>query len=77
MYPTRQQPAQVSTLANLVLNDYQIIRLKNPPHSTYYYRQLDSTSHTLSYLDEETAKQAVSDSFRENYQLNEVELVLK
>ena len=28
-------------------------------------------------LDEETAKQAVSDSFRENYQLNEVELVLK
>ncbi len=59
MYPTRQQPAQVSTLANLVLNDYQIIRLKNPPHSTYYYRKLSSdspTSHTLSYLDEETAK---------------------
>lgn len=56
MYPIRQQSAQVSTLANLVLNDYQIIRLKNPPHSTYYYRLLSSTSHTLSYLDEETAK---------------------
>jgi len=56
MYPVRQQSAQVSTLANLVLNDYQIIRLKNPPHSTYYYRLLSSTSHTLSYLDEETAK---------------------
>jgi hypothetical protein len=56
MYPVRQQSAKISTLANLVLNDYQIIRLKNPPHSTYYYRLLSSTSHTLSYLDEETAK---------------------
>nr|DAQ04024.1 MAG TPA: DNA helicase [Caudoviricetes sp.] len=59
MYPIRQQQTGISNLTNFVFSDYQIIRLKNPPHSTYYYRELSqkkNASHTLSYLDEETAK---------------------